>query len=51
MVDAEGWATFRTLGGRLSVYLPEHTADALEHDRQLHAIVRDIAEDTEEMRA
>ena len=27
---------FRTLGGRLSVYLPEKTADALENDRQLH---------------
>ena len=35
VVDAEGWATFRTLGGRLSVYLPETTADALEHDREL----------------
>ena len=51
VVDAEGWATFRTLGGRLSVYLPEKTADALEHDRQLHRIARDIASDTEKMRA
>ena len=51
VVDAEGWATFRTLGGRLSVYLPEKTADALENDRQLHRIAREIAEDTEEMRA
>lgn len=50
-VDAEGWATFRTLGGRLSVYLPEKTADALENDRQLHRIAREIASDTEEMRA
>ena len=51
VVDAEGWVTFRTLGGRLSVYLPEKTADALEHDRQLHCIARDIASDTEKMRA
>ena len=29
----------------------EHCADALEHDRELHAIVREIAEDTEELRA
>ena len=50
-VGADGWATFRTLGGRLSVYLPEKTADALENDRQLHRIAREIAEDTEEMRA
>ncbi len=49
-VGADGWATFRTLGGRLSVYLPERTADALEHDRELHRIAREIAEDTEEMR-
>lgn len=51
VVDAEGWATFRTLGGRLAVYLPGRCADALEHDRELHAIVREIAEDTEELRA
>lgn len=25
--------------------------DALKHDRELHAIVREIAEDTEELRA
>ena len=50
-VGADGWATFRTLGGRLSVYLPEKTAGALENDRQLHRIAREIAEDTEEMRA
>ena len=51
VVDADGWATFRTLGGRLSIYLPERTADALEHDPQLHRIAREIAADTEEMRA
>ena len=52
VVDAEGWATFRTLGGRLAVYLPGRCADALKHiDRELHAIVREIAEDTEELRA
>ena len=51
VVGDDGWATFRTLGGRLSVYLPERTADVLENDRQLHRIAREIAEDTEEMRA
>ncbi len=51
MVDAEGWGTFRTLGGRISVYLPERVANALEHDRELHRIVRETAEDTEELRA
>lgn len=51
VVDADGWATFRTLGGRLSVYLPERTADALEHDRVLHRIVRETAEDGEGMRS
>ena len=50
-VGADGWATFRTLGGRLSVFLPERTADALEHDRVLRRIRREMAEDTEEMRA
>ena len=50
-IDAEGWGTFHTFGGRLSVYLPEKTADALEHDRELHRIVRETAEDTEELRA
>ena len=50
LVGDDGWVTFRTLGGRLSVYLPERSADALEHDRQLHRIAREIAEDTEEMR-
>ena len=50
-VGADGWATFRTLGGRLSVYLSEKAADALENDCQLHRITREIAEDTEEMRA
>ncbi|WP_455137542.1 alpha-amylase [Thermophilibacter sp.] len=49
-VDADGWATFRTLDGRLSVYLPARTAEALEHDPVLHAIRREIADDTEEMR-
>lgn len=51
VVDGDGWATFRTLGGRISVYLPERAADALEHDRELHRIVRETAEDTEELRA
>ena len=51
VVGEDGWATFRTLGGRLSVYLPERSADALEHDRQPHRIARAIAGDTEEMRA
>lgn len=51
MVDTEGWGTFRTLGGRISVYLPERAANALEHDRELHRIVRETAEDTEELRA
>lgn len=50
-VDAERWGTFRTLGGRISIYLPERDADALEHDRELHRIVRETAEDTEELRA
>ena len=50
-IDAEGWGTFHTFGGRLSVYLPEKTADALEHDRELHRIVRETADDTEELRA
>ena len=50
-IDAEGWDTFHTFGGRLSVYLPEKTADALEHDRELHRIVRETADDTEELRA
>ncbi len=43
VVDAESWATFRTLDGRISVYLPESAADALEHDRELHRIVRETA--------
>lgn len=51
VVDAEGWATFRTLSGHISVYLPERAADTLEHDRELHRIVRETAEDTEELRA
>ena len=51
VVDAQGWETFRTLGGRLAVYLLERSAEALEHDRELHAIVREIVKDTEEMRA
>ena len=49
-VETDGWATFSTLGGRLSVYLPERTTTALEHDRILRRIVRETAEDTEDMR-
>lgn len=50
-IDTEGWGTFHTFGGRLSVYLPEKAADALEHDRELRRIVRETAADTEELRA
>ncbi|WP_455138895.1 alpha-amylase [Thermophilibacter sp.] len=49
-VDADGWATFRTLDGRLAVYLPEDPAAGLEHDPVLRAIRREIDDDTEEMR-
>ena len=49
-IDAEGWADFSTLDGRLSVYLPEQATHALEHDCILRRIVRETAEDTEEMR-
>lgn len=42
-LPANGWAVFRTLGGRLSVYLPERMAERLEHDPVLRRIVRETS--------
>ena len=43
VVGPDGWAVFRTLGGRLSVYLPERMAERLEHDPVLRRIVREAS--------